>query len=187
MLAAPINSITCSPAFIGHPPTSTSSAEDAGHGGDGALPPQQLLDGGSDDRLVPGHLAPVLGLLRQVAEDAVEGVGHGVEPGDDEEEADVEDLLVGERHPVDLGPHDPGQQVLGGGPAPLDQGLLEVGVDGVGRLLPRRRLVLLGGPRGPDDPVLHFQELVQILEGQAHQPEEDRAGKGHGEFLVEVQ
>ena len=86
-----------------------------GDGRDRALPPQQLFDGRGDDRLVAGDQAPVVGILRRDAEEAVEGVGHRVEPGDDEEEADVEDLLVGEPHPVDLGPHDPAQQVLGGG------------------------------------------------------------------------
>ena len=129
VLAAPMSSMTCSPARIGQPSTSTSSAKHPGDGGHGTLPAQQLLDGRRDHRLVRRHLTAVLGFLGEIAEDAVEGVGHRVEPGDDEEEADVEDLLVGELHPVDLGPHDPGQQVLGGGPPPLGQRLLEVGVD----------------------------------------------------------
>ena len=44
----------------------------------------------------------------------------------------------------------------------------------------------IGDPGGPDDPVLHREELVEILEGQSHQLEEDRAGHRHGQLGVQV-
>ena len=76
-----------------------------------ALPAQQLLDRRRDDLRVLDQLAAMLGLLGQVGEHAVERVGHRVEAGDHEQEADVQDLVVGELLPVELGGHDPPEEI----------------------------------------------------------------------------
>ena len=108
-------------------------------------------------------------------------------PGDHEEEADVEDLVVGELLPVELGLHDPAEQVRACrlGASLVDHGL-EVLVDVLGSLLPNRLLLLHGVAGGPDDAVLHRQELVEILERQTHETQEHRAGHRDGELRVEV-
>jgi len=55
---------------------------------------------------------PRIGMLRQVGEDAVERGGDRVEPGDQEEEADVEDLLVGEAVALLLRSEEVAEQVV---------------------------------------------------------------------------
>ena len=45
----------------------------------------------------------LLGVLGEVGEEAVERRGHGVEAGDEEQEADVEDVLARQAVAVDLG------------------------------------------------------------------------------------
>ena len=54
--------------------------------------------------------------------------GHGVEPGEHEQERDVDDVLAGEPVPVDLGGEEPADQVV----ARLGLGLatVELGVRG---------------------------------------------------------
>ena len=59
---------------------------------------------------VHGHggldeLSPAVGLLGQVGEEARQGVGDGVQPGDEEEEADVTDVLPAQPVSVDFGGH----------------------------------------------------------------------------------
>ena len=54
------------------------------------------------DGIVDDHLA-VLGVRGEERVRAGERVAHGVEPGDEEQEADVEDLLLREPLAVDLG------------------------------------------------------------------------------------
>ena len=109
-----------------------------------------MADG--NDRGVVDDPLTLLGVLDQVAEDAVEGGGHRVEAGDEEEEADVEDVLAGELVPLDLGVEEAAEDVVLTLQLPLVEDLVEVGVDGVGRLL----LVGLGllavelGARSPD-------------------------------------
>ena len=64
-------------------------------------------------------------------------------PGDDEQEADVEDLVVGQLLAVELGGHDPPQEIrLRGCLAPLVDHGLEVLVDVLGGLLADRLLLL---------------------------------------------
>ena len=52
---------------------------------------------------VVDELLPVLGVLREEGVRARERVAHRVEPGDEEQEADVEDVLARELLAVDLG------------------------------------------------------------------------------------
>ena len=57
-------------------------------------------------------LAPVIVVLGEEGEEARQRVGHGVEAGDEEQEADVEDLLAGQLLAVDLGGVEPGEDVV---------------------------------------------------------------------------
>ena len=61
-------------------------------------------------------LAPIVGVLGEVAEHAVERRRHGVEAGDEEQEADVEDLLVREPLAVHLGVEEVAQEVVAARP-----------------------------------------------------------------------
>ena len=54
----------------------------------------------------------MVGVLREEREEARQRVGHGVEPGDEEQEADVEDLLARELLAVDLGGVEAGEDVV---------------------------------------------------------------------------
>ena len=85
---------------------------DADDGHHRRLPAQQLLDRGGDDRRVVDDLLPVLGVLDEEAEHAVERRGDGVEPGDEEQEADVEDLFAGQALAVDLGVEEAADEVV---------------------------------------------------------------------------
>ena len=81
------------------------------------------------------ELAAVVGMLGEVAEEAVERGRHGVEAGDEEQEADVEDVVAGELVAVDLGVEELAQEVVAGRRGPLVEQALEVLVDRVGRRL----------------------------------------------------
>ena len=65
----------------------------------------------------------------QVGEEALEGVGHRVEPGQQEQEADAEDLVIGQVLPADLGTGEHAEQVILGLLAPLGQRLGEEALD----------------------------------------------------------
>ena len=118
------------------------------------------------------ELAPLLGVLGQEGEHAVEGGGDGVEPGDEEEEADVEDVLAAEPVALDLGVEEVREQVVAPLHLTLVEDLVEVVVDRVGDLLLvvaglLRPVQLPGHVVGPDDAVLHGEEAVELVEGQA--------------------
>ena len=87
---------------------------DANHPGDRGLPPQELLDGRRDQRLVLDQPAPPLGVGGEVDEEALQRGAHRVEPRDQEEEADVEDLLAGEPLTLHLGDQEPADEVVTG-------------------------------------------------------------------------
>ena len=75
--------------------------------------------------MTPGfsdELAPVLGVLGQEGEHAVERGRDRVEPGDEEEEADVEDVLAGEPVALDLGVEEVREQVVPGAPSRARRG-----------------------------------------------------------------
>ena len=74
-------------------------------------------------------LAPVLVVLGEEGEEARQRVGDGVEPGDEEQEADVEDLLPGELLAVDLGRVEAGEDVVLRRGEPLVEDGVEVGVE----------------------------------------------------------
>ena len=112
VLAEPIMTMTWSPLWTGHPPSSVSCDGHPGDAHDRGLPAQQLLDGVGDERGVLDELAPVLGVLGQEGEHAVERGGDRVEAGDQEEEADVEDVLAGEAVALDLGVEEVREQVV---------------------------------------------------------------------------
>ncbi len=137
------------------------------------------------------QLATVLGVLGQEGEHAVERGGDGVEAGDEEEEADVQDVLARQPVAFHLGVEEEREQVV----APLRlaqvEDLVEVLVDRVGGLLlVVLRLVapveLAHHVVGPDDAVLHREEAIQLVERQSEQGEKDLGGEGDGELLGEV-
>ena len=59
------------------------------------------------------ELLPVLGVVREVGVGARERVAHGVEPGDEEQEQRVEDVVAGEAFAVDLRLQEVGEDVVG--------------------------------------------------------------------------
>ena len=131
-------------------------------------------------------LLALLGVLGQVGEEALQRVGHRVEAGDQEEEADAEDLVVGEAVPPDLGGGEHGEQVLLGALASVGQlggeelldvlgGDLLVGLD----LVDVRAL-------GAQDAVLHLEEHGQLGDREPDQAEEDRRGEGLGQVGGEL-
>ena len=85
---------------------------EARHAGHRRLPAQQLFDRGRDDRRVVDDLLPMRWVLGQVRERTRERVGDGVEPGEQEQEADVEDLFASELLAVDLGVEELGHDVV---------------------------------------------------------------------------
>ena len=163
----------------------------AGHHHDRGLPAEELLDGVGDDVGVLDELAAVLGVLRQEGEHAVERGGDRVEPGDQEQEADVEDVLAAEAVAVDLGARGSATEVVPRLLLALVEDLVEVLVDRVGDLL----LVLAGLRRplgvpvtcsGRMMPSFMVRKRVQLVHGQAQEREEDLRGEGDGELLGEV-
>ena len=82
------------------------------HGHDRRFPPQQFLNNEWNARRVARDGAAKLCVLGEVAEKAVKRGGYGVQPGDEEQKADVEDLVTGKAVPVDLGFKKPAQQVI---------------------------------------------------------------------------
>ena len=157
----------------------------------GRLPAQQLLHGRRHQRRVGSQLPALVGVLAEVAEEAVERRAHGVEPGDEEEEADVEDVVAGELVAVDLGVEEAAEQVV----APLDLAVVEHIVEV--RVDRRADLVLVGDGVGvlaaladdvvgPDDAVLHRQERRQVRERQPEQGEEHLRRQRHRELGREV-
>ena len=100
-----------------------------GHPGHRCLPPQQLLDRGRDDRGVLHDQPALLRVLGQIGEEALQRVGHRVEPGQEEQEADAEDLVVGQPVAAHLGTGEHAQQILLRVLAPVGQGLGEEALD----------------------------------------------------------
>ena len=130
-------------------------------------------------------------MLGQEGEHAVERGRHRVEAGDEEQEADVQDVLAGEPVTLDLGVEEVREQVVLPLHLALVEDLVEVVVDRVGDLLLvvaglLRSVELAGDVVGPDDAVLHGEEPVQLVEGQAEQGEEHLGGERDGELLGEV-
>ena len=192
VLAEPIMTMTWSPSWIGQPASSVSSHRDPGHAHDRRLPAQELLDGVGDDVGVLDELAPLLGVLGQEGEHAVEGGGDRVEPGDEEEEADVEDVLAGEPVALDLGVEEVRQEVVASLHLALVEDLVEVLVDRVGDLL----LVVAGLLRSPYSfpvtwsgrmmPSFMVRKRSSSSRGRPEQGEEDLRGERDGELLGEV-
>src|SRR5207249_608432 len=93
------------------------------------LPPQQLFDRARDDGGVLDDLAAMVGMGGEEGVEARQRVADGVEAGDQEQEADVEDLLAGQLVAVDLGGEEVAEDVLGRAALPLVEDLVEVLVD----------------------------------------------------------
>ena len=102
----------------------------AGHVRHRRLPAQQLLDRARDERRGRStSWRRCSGCSREEREEARERVGDGVEAGDEEQEADVEDLLAGEALAVDLGVEELGEDVVLRVGEPLVEDRVEVRVD----------------------------------------------------------
>ena len=152
-------------------------------------PAQQLLDGGGDAARVVDEPLPLLGVGGEVLDHAVEGGRHRVEPAEQEQVADAEQLGLVERAAVDGGVDDLGQQACRRARARRSAiALAEVVGDGVGGLLADARgaLVVAGRDVGPDRVVPPLEEHREVLVGQAHQRQEDARRQRRGELLVEV-
>jgi hypothetical protein len=80
------------------------------HDHDRCQPAQHLLYGGGDAGRIRDELLTMVGVLRQEGDHAVQRRRHGVEPAEQEQVADTEQLRLGERLPVDSRMDDRGQQ-----------------------------------------------------------------------------
>ncbi|MFN8027024.1 MAG: hypothetical protein U0W40_11925 [Acidimicrobiia bacterium] len=161
---------------------------EARYAGDRALPAQELLHRGGNDRRILRDHPLVLGMLREEREEAGERVGDGVETGDEEQEADVEDLLAGELLAVDLGREEVREDVVGRRLLALVEDAVEERVDVLRGVALHLRVVLRGAALAlrADDAVLHAQERGQLLPRQAHEAEEHRRRERHRELVGEV-
>src|SRR4029450_10053747 len=183
VLADPMSTLTCWPALMGQPPSSVSSTATRAtvvtgepHRS-GRAPRRTRLAGAGHAARILGEPAPLLRLPREVGEEAVERGRDRVEPGDEEQEADVEDVFPGQPVPVDVGVEERGEDVVAALDLALIQDIVEVRVDRVGGGL----LVGDGDPAltvapghvvGSDDPVLHGQEPGGLLQREAEEREE---------------
>ena len=127
----------------------------------------------------------------EVAEEAVERRSDRVEAGDEEQEADVEDLLVAQPITLDLGFEERAHEVVVPGTGALGEQVLEVRVDLVGR----RLLECLGLGMAarfsrdvirPDDAILHRNEARQLVEREPEHRQEHLRWERHRELLREV-
>ena len=105
-------------------------------------------------------------MLSQVGEEALQRVGHGVESGQEKQEADAENLVVGQLVPTDLGRSEHAEEVVLGLFAAVGQGLGEESLDlaGVHPLVGLDLFEVVAGRA--QDAVLHLQEHVQLRHGQ---------------------
>jgi hypothetical protein len=161
---------------------------------------QGLLDGGGDERGVGLQQRPLVGVLGEQLEERAGQSGGGLHPAEEEDHHQAADLRgrrhlrVHERHAVDVGLHEPGDQVVACGPAALLQQVDEVLLDaGGGR--PRHR----GQVRGAGHPVLQLvgpvlqllalgqlDRVLLVPAGQAHEVEEHVEGHRPGQLLGQV-
>ena len=134
------------------------------------------------------QLAAMVGVCAQEREEARQRIGHGVEPGDEEEVTDVEDLLARQLLAVDLGGVEAAEDVVARFGEPLVEDLVEVRVELLADvaldLQPRLGLHVDGART--EDAVLEPQEGVELLPRQSHQPEEHGGGERLGELVGEV-
>ena len=153
-------------------------ARDPGHR---CLPPQQLLHRGRDDRGVLHDQPPLFRVLGQIREEALQRVGHRVEAGQEEEETDAEDLVIGQPVAARLGAGEHAQQILPRLLAPVGQGLGEEALNlaRVHALIGLHFLQVV--PGGTENPVLHPQEHRQFRHREPEQPQEDRRREGLGQ------
>ena len=75
---------------------------DSGTPHDRCFPSEQLFDHGGNCLGIVGHLATGVGMVAQVAKEAIQRSCDGVKACDEEQEANVEDLLVTETGAVSL-------------------------------------------------------------------------------------
>ena len=105
----------------------------------------------------------LVGVPGQPVDDARQRRGHGVEPGEHEQERDVDDVFAGERLAVDLGGDEPADEVVTGLAARLAP--VELGVEVLDHLRVGGDAVVVVGR--PDDPVLEPDEEVEVVERAA--------------------
>ncbi len=164
---------------------------DARHQHHRRFPTQQLLHDQGTDRRVGDQRRTLLRVLGKVAEKAVQRCRNRVQPGDQQQEADVENLFPGQPFSLDLGPEEVAEQVIPALGLPLVEDFVEVVVDRGRALFPQflragiveRRAQYV---EGPDDPVLHCQEPWQVMHRQPKHGEEHLRGERHRKALGEV-
>ena len=149
---------------------------------------EQLFDRGGEHGGVVDQLLTLLGMTGEVRHHVRQRRRHRVEPGDQQQEHDVEDLLATQTVAVDLDRQEAADQVVAGlvgGEAAIELGVQEVVHAPDDPVLIR---LLLGGrcPLRADRRVLEFEEVVDHVGGQAHELEEDARRQRHAERLVEL-
>ncbi len=112
MFAEAISTITCSPLLIGQPLSSVSCAATRATAITGVSQRSSSSTARGTHGGVSDELPALLRLLGEVTEEAVERRRDGVEAGDQEQEADVEDVLAAQPVAVDLGVEELAQQIV---------------------------------------------------------------------------
>ena len=95
------------------------------------LVPKKFLDGGRNECRILGELASTLRMPGEVHHHAIEGGGNRVEPAEQHEVADAEQLIDVERTTLELGIDQLADQSVVGLAAGCVDDLLEVGADGL--------------------------------------------------------
>ena len=152
----------------------------AGH--DRCLHAHELFDRRREQRRVGHEAVSFRRIACQPVDHARQRRRDRVEAGEHEQERDVDDVLVREAVPVDLGGEEPADQVVLGFADRL--AAVELGVEVLDELRPRRLLVLLVGRS--DDAVLHPQQERHVVERQTELAQEDLAGERLAEGREEV-
>src|SRR5271166_2724925 len=179
VLAAPSNGLIRSPLLMGHPPTSTSCIATRATPGTGVSQ--------------RNNSSMALGKMSGCSTSWCRCSGWRArytkkQPGDEEQEADVEQLLAGQwpTLPVHLRRDHRGQHVVARVGDVVVDGALEVLIDllrhGCRGLVPA---VVAGVALRADHPVLPEQKLVEVLQRQTEQLQEHGARKRDGELFVE--